>query len=130
MPMTIRVIVLAIDNRTAGMEGKGVSLRVAVAGDDRPPTEGHVIIRGRDNKEKLKQNRRLVRERRPPGKARRRQLVEFDEFLQVVEAGLGGGYGLGEEVFGAVGEFALQAGVEGGVGKGKSRFEGREGGKR
>ena len=33
-------------------------------------------------------------------------LVEFDELLQVGEAGLGGGFGLGEEVLRAAGELA------------------------
>ena len=46
-----------------------------------------------------------------------RLLVEFDELLQVVEAGLGGGFGLGEEVGGAVGEFAAQGEVAGIVGE-------------
>ena len=35
-----------------------------------------------------------------------RLLVQLHQLLQVVEAGLGGGFGLGEEVGGAVGEFA------------------------
>lgn len=45
--------------------------------------------------------------------------AQFNQFLTVVEAGLGGGFGLGEEVGGAVGEFALQGGVE--------RFVGQDG---
>ena len=56
---------------------------------------------------------RVQRQRRPREGGRRRHsrlgrrlLVEFDELLQVVEAGLGGGFGLGEEVLGPVGEFA------------------------
>lgn len=59
------------------------------------------------NIDNVTKNRRPARERRPPGEARGgRLLVEFDQLLEVVEAGLGGGFGLGEEVFGAVGEFA------------------------
>jgi hypothetical protein len=42
-----------------------------------------------------------------------RLLVEFDELLEVVEAGLGGGFGFGEEILGAVGEFAGEAAVAG-----------------
>ena len=42
-----------------------------------------------------------------------RLLAQLDQFPKVVEAGLGGGFGLGEEVFGAVGEFAGERGVAG-----------------